>query len=59
MVFMKKIEKVNFEKKSADGNKCMKNHQNVVAQYPLHPATHAATKFKAAATDGLGEDAFT
>ena len=27
LMFMKKIEKVNFEKKSADGNKCMKNHQ--------------------------------
>ena len=26
-MFMKKIEKVNFEKKSADENKCIKNHQ--------------------------------
>ena len=27
LMFMKKIEKVNFEKKSADVKKCMKNHQ--------------------------------
>ena len=27
MVIIKKIDKVNFEKKSADGNKCMKNYQ--------------------------------
>ena len=31
--------------------------RNVVAQYPpLHHVTYAATKFKAAAADGLGED---
>ena len=33
--------------------------RNVVAQYPLHHVTYAATKFKAAAADGLGEDTIT
>ena len=33
--------------------------QNVVAQYPLHHVTCAATKFKAAPADGLGEDTIT
>ena len=33
--------------------------RNVVAQYPLHHVTCAATKFKAAAADGLGEDTIT
>ena len=32
---------------------------SVVAQYPLHHVTYAATKFKAAAADGLGEDIIT
>ena len=32
---------------------------NVVAQHPLHHETYATTKFKAAATDGLGEDTIT
>ena len=30
--------------------------RNVVAKYPLHHVTNAATKFKAAAANGLGED---
>ena len=33
--------------------------RNVVAQHSLHHVTYEATKFKAAAADGLGEDTIT